>query len=143
MTRRPHAKRALWVCVALSTTLAGCSTFNPFRSSGESGGGYEAPREIGRGACSVEVSNLSSRPLYVYYYLGIENPPRLTSGWPRLGLLEPGQSSVIRADCAKRRITTYAYARAPVDRSRETPAVQNSMTLVEGRRDVIRLRLTR
>ena len=140
--KAPSARLRGVLALALVTPfLASCSLSNPFRSA--SPGGYSAPEQVGRGDCSIEVQNLSSRPLYAYYYLGIDNPPRLTSGWPRLGLLEPGQSTVVRGDCGKRRLTVHAYATAPVDISREYRDVRRDIAMVAGRRDVLRLRLTR
>lgn len=121
--------------------LAACSLSNPFRAPRPDG--YVAPATVGSGDCAVEVQNLSSRPLDTYYYVGLQNPPRLTSGWPRLGLLEPGQSSVIRGECGEHRLTVHAYATAPVDRTRESTSVRREIALVEGRQDVLRLRLTR
>lgn len=130
------AAGALLACAV----LAGCSSFNPFRGSER---GYVAPREIGDGDCSTEVLNRSGRPLEVYYYLGLRNPPRVTAGWDRLGLLEPGDGSVIYADCEHRRVTLHAYATSPVDPSREYTNIRREVALVKGRREVLRLRLVR
>jgi len=142
MTRpqRFAAARSTVAVLCASTVLSTCSIYNPF---GGKQSGYVAPAEVGKGDCSTEVVNLSSRPLEVYFFLGLRNPPRVTAGWPRLGVLEPGQSSVIHGDCERRRTTVHAYATSPVDLSREYPDIRRGIALVKGRREVIRLRLVR
>jgi len=137
----PARRSTLTALLLVVPCLGACSMFNPFREAAPDS--YAAPLEVGKGDCAIEVQNLSSRPLYAYYHLGLQNPPRLTSGWPRLGLLEPGQASVIRGECSERRLTVHAYATSPVDRSREYGQVRQDIALVEGRQDVLRLRLTR
>jgi hypothetical protein len=87
--------------------------------------------------------NLSARPLEDYFHLGLQNPPRVLAGWPRLGLLEPGDESVIFAECDELRITLHAFSPAPVNNARENRDTRQSIALVEGRRDTVRLRTTR
>lgn len=142
---KPHAAGSLKGLLTagallLPAVIGGCSSYNPFRGSDD---GYLAPREVGQGDCSTQILNRSGRPLEVYYYNGLRNPPRVTAGWPRLGLLEPGESSVIYADCELRRMTVHAYATGPVDRSREYTNIRRGVALVKGRREVLRLRLVR
>ena len=139
------AHRTNWgipAAALFAVLIAGCSTFNPFHS-GDGGRGYVAPREMGEGDCSVQVINRSARPLEVYFHLGLHNPPRVLAGWPRLGLLEPGDQSVIFAECEELRITLHAFSPAPVNDARETRDIRQSIALVEGRRDTVRLRTTR
>ena len=125
----------------LALVLSGCGTpLNPFRGSTSR---EAAPRTAGRGDCSVRVVNVSSRPLDIYFYLGLRNPPRIPTGWPRLGLLEPGESSVLFAECDQHRMTFHAYAAGPVDLDREYTEIRRAVTLVEDRREILRLRLTR
>jgi hypothetical protein len=124
----------------LGALLSGCAFNNPFRGSNST---YVAPETVGEGDCSVQLLNVSSRPLDIYFYPGLRNPPRLTAGWPRVGLLEPGRSSVLFADCEHRRVVIHAYATSPVDVEREYREIGHEVALVEGRRDVLRLRLVR
>lgn len=133
--------KALWAgAIVASTLLAACSIYNPF-------GGYErgyiAPRRIGEGECSSEVINLSGRALEVYFYFGLDTPPRIIASWPRLGVLAPLKSSVIHGPCEHRRITIFAYATGPVDPQHESSSTRRAVALVRGRRDIIRLRLAR
>jgi len=122
------------------TLLAACSVLNPF---GGSDSGYVAPRRMGQGDCSSQLINLSGRPLEVYYFFGIQNPPQITAAWPRLGVLEPLSSSVIYGDCGHRRIRIRAYATGPTDPRNEYPSTSEDLALVKGRREIIRLRLAR
>ncbi len=139
--RKRYLTRSLLAGALLAPAiLSSCAFYNPFSGNQR---GYVAPRELGEGDCSVVVLNLSSRPLEVYFYLGLREPPRVTAGWPRMGLLEPGESTVLHADCDRRRVTVQAYATSPVDTSREYTNVRREMALVKGRRDVMRLRLVR
>ena len=139
--RVSRLKSTLLACALLAPALlAACSTYNPF---GGAERGYLAPRRLGRGECSSEVLNLSGRALEVRFFLGLENPPRLVTAWPRLGVLEPLKSSVLRMDCEHRRLRIRAYATGPVDPRVEDPSTGRDIALVEGRRDVIRLRLER
>ncbi len=98
---------------------------------------------MGEGDCSSEVVNLSGRGLEVYFYLGLQNPPRILAGWPRLGMLGPLKSSVIYMDCDYRLIRIRAYATGPVDPRFESAYVGRDITLVKGRREIVRLRLER
>ena len=140
--RRPRlpTARVTTATLAAALVLSACAGYNPFGSRGD---GYAAPRELGEGDCATEVRNNSGRPLEAYYYLGLRNPPRVTAGWPRVGLLEPGESTIVYGDCELRRITVHAYAAGPVDLSREYRDIRRSAAMVEGRREVIRLRLSR
>jgi hypothetical protein len=121
--------------------FAACSIRNPFGSSSPSG--YAAPRRVGDGDCSTELINLSGRPLEVYFFLGLQNPPRNPAAWPRLGVIAALGESLIYADCEHRRMRIRAYAVGPVDPQYESPVTSDGVTLVKGRRETIRLRTGR
>lgn len=102
-----------------------------------------APRVAGEGDCRTQVNNVSPRPLEVYYHLGLQNPPRTILQWSVLGILEPGEESVILADCDDDRIQVNGYVLGPTTPGRESSYVTESRSLVEGRLEVIRLRTAR
>ena len=106
--RAPYLTRVLLAGALLAPVLlAACSIRNPFGSSDSE---YAAPVRMGRGDCSAQLINLSGRSLEVYFFLGLQNPPRNRAAWPRLGVLEPLSASVIYADCEFNRIRVRAYA---------------------------------
>ena len=129
-----------------ATLLSACSSVSPFGgsdSSGSESSGYIAPRRMGRGDCSAQLINMSGRPLEVYFFFGIENPPRITAAWPRLGVLEPLSSSVLYGDCEERRMRVRAFATGPTDPRNESAYTTRDLALVKGRKEIIRLRLAR
>ena len=139
--RAPYLTRVLLAGALLAPVLsAACSIRNPF---GGSERGYLAPRRMGQGDCSSQVVNLSGRALEVYFFLGLQNPPRNRAAWPRLGVLEPTSASVIYGDCEHQRIRVRAYATGPVDRQYENSSAGRDIAWVKGRREIIRLRLAR
>jgi hypothetical protein len=139
--RTPYLTRVLLAGALLAPVLlSACSMRNPF---GGSDPGYNAPRQMGRGECSSQVVNLSGRSLEVYFFLGLQNPPRNRAAWPRLGVLEPLSTSVISGDCEHLRIRIRAYATGPIDRQYENSSTSKDMAWVKGRREIIRLRLAR
>jgi hypothetical protein len=121
--------------------LGACSHLNPFGDSDRRG--YTAPRRMGSGDCSAQLINLSGRPLEVYFFFGIQNPPRITAAWPRLGVLEPLSSSVLYGDCDDRRMRIRAFATGPTDPQNEYAYTTRELALVKGRKEIIRLRLAR
>ena len=134
--------RAFMIGALLAPVLfAACSIYNPFNGADQSG--YAAPRQIGDGDCSAELINLSGRPLEVYFFLGLQNPPRNPAAWPRLGVIAPLGESVINADCEHRRLRIRAYATGPVDSRYERTISNDAVALVKGRRETIRLRTAR
>lgn len=139
--RAPYLTRMLFAAALLAPVLlAACSIRNPFGSSER---GYNAPSRMGEGDCSSQLINLSGRALEVYFFLGLQNPPRNRAAWPRLGVLEPMSTSVIYGDCEYQRIRIRAYATGQVDRRYENSSTSRDMAWVKGRREIIRLRLAR
>lgn len=142
VSRCNRLSRAFVVGALLAPLLfAACSIYNPF--GGSERRGYAAPRRMGEGDCSTALINLSGRPLEVYFFLGLQNPPRNPAAWPRLGVIAPLGESLLYADCEYLRLRIRAYATGPVDYQHETPVTTDGVALVQGRREIIRLRTAR
>lgn len=125
------------------TACAGSGPLPEFQSPPPEARPTEAPRVKGEGACRTQVVNVSPRPLDIYYHLGLDSPPRSTLDWNALGILEPGQESVIRADCERRRILVNGYVLGRPTPGMERSYATESRALVEDRLEVIRLQTMR
>lgn len=61
---------------------------------------------VGQGDCRAIISNMTGRPIRAFYQEGIEEYKirNVLDVWPEVGLMETGESVVLRAPCDERQV---------------------------------------
>ena len=77
-------------------------------------------RVWGQGDCRAIISNMTGRPIRAFYQEGIEEYKirNVLDVWPVVGLMETGESVVLRAPCDERQVVVGVAAKMSVVRFR-------------------------